>query len=66
MTVGEINILLSYVIRKSYTVSGVAPSIIIGKPYFEEHGAVEKDIKMKASNTYPNFKEENSRVYYYI
>ena len=40
-TVGERNILLSYVIHESDTVPVAIPPIMRGKPYSEEHGYVD-------------------------
>ena len=37
-----------------------------GKSYSEEHGSVDKELIMRASHTHPRFKEDNSKVYYYI
>ena len=55
-TFGETKILLYYVICKSDTVPGVAPLMVIGKSYYEDHGSMEKELIMRVSLTHPNFK----------
>ena len=65
-TVGEINIPLFYVIRESDIMPGAAQPTMIGKPYYEEHGFVEKEFIVRSSHTHSHFKEDSSKVYYYI
>ena len=65
-TVVERNISLYYVIRKSDTVTGVEPTMARGKSNPEKHGSVEKELIKISSNTHPYFKEDNSKVYFYI
>ena len=65
-TFGEIKIPLSCVIRESDTLPGMVLSIMRGKSCSEEHGSMERKIIMRASHTHPNFKEDNSKAYYYI
>ena len=53
----------SYVIRELDAVPGVAPPIMRGKSYSEDHGFVEKELITRDSHTNPHFKEHNSKVY---
>ena len=63
---GVINIPLSYVISELDTVPTVELLMMRGKSYSEDYGFLVKEIKMIASHNNPNYKEDNSKLYYYI
>ena len=64
LAVGERNIPLSYFIRKSDTVHGVAPPMVRDNAYSEERGYVDEDLITGSSHTHPCFKIDNSKLRY--
>ena len=65
-TIGARTIPLAYVTRETVAVPAVAPTIENDKPHSTVHGSVEGDLVARASHTHPLYRDDNSKVYYFL
>jgi hypothetical protein len=65
-TVGARNIPLSYVTRDIAIVPPNAPDLQTNKPHSIAHGSVEGDLIARASHEHALFRDDNSKVYYFL
>ena len=64
--VGARHIPLSYVVRETVEVPAQAPPLANNKPHSTEHGSIEMELVARASHDHPLFREDNSKVYFFL
>jgi len=64
--VGARTIPLVYVIRAEPAVPAAAPALENNKPHSTIHGSVEGELVARASHDHPLFREDNSKVYFFL
>lgn len=64
--VGSRTIPLAYVVREDENVPAIAPNRATNQPYAEEFGSVEVELINRAKHNHALFRDDNSKVYYYL
>ena len=64
--IGTRTIPLSYVIRETVAVPGVAPPLMPNQPYAEAFGSVEEELIARATHTHPLYRDDNASLYFYL
>ena len=54
---------LAYVVRADAAVPAVAPLLMPGRPYSEEHGSVEREMIARLSHDHPVFEDDNATCF---
>lgn len=65
-SIGTRTIPLAYVTRPDSNVSPNIPPLAQGQPHSETFDSIEGELVARASHTHPLFREDNSKVYYFI
>jgi hypothetical protein len=65
-TIGTRNIPLAYVTRENVDPANPAPPLAPNRCYSTEHGSVEGELVARASHTHASFRDDNSKVYYFL
>jgi hypothetical protein len=57
---------LAYVTRADTNVPAAAPALATHRPHSTEHGSVEEELVARANHDHPLFRDDNSKVYYFL
>jgi len=65
--IGQRTVLFAYVIREDALVPAAAPALLANQPFSStEHESVEGELIARASHNHPIFRDDNTKVYYFI
>ena len=65
-TIGVCTIPLAYVTRESPQIAAIAPLLATDRPHSTENVSVEGEMIARASHDHPLYRDDNSKVYFYL